>query len=370
MLVVFVDALGARQSERLAQRSMGLAHRTSLRGVLGYSSGALPTVLTGVDPSVHGRMCLFSRAETDTSLLAPLSWLGLLPRLVHERPRLRGMLSSWLRQSRNLRGYVQLGRVPPSAFRWLDMPERDDLFQTETIGGARTFLADAREAGLSVFSARWQLDETARWQDALSRLAQEPPDLAFLYATELDGLLHRVGNEAGEVDAVLDRLAARIVRARELMGRGGAEVRTLVVGDHGMADVREIFDPRPLLGQLGARHFVDSTMLRLWGDGPTLDRAHRLLASRFPGRWLDADALAERRAPAFGGRYGDALWLLPEGHLFAPSFMGGAVRGMHGYDLDAPSAQAGLLTDAADVAREVKSLTGIAGVVREHFALV
>src|SRR6185436_9386184 len=108
---------------------------------LGYSSGALPTLLTGAPPAAHGRMCLFSkRRAEEASILAPLSWLGLLPRVVHERGRLRRALARALAQARGLTGYVALHRVPPEAFRWLDLPEREDLFHAEQIGRARTFL--------------------------------------------------------------------------------------------------------------------------------------------------------------------------------------------------------------------------------------
>src|SRR4051812_46783423 len=89
VLVVFVDALGPDQLESAGGLG-GLPHRGRLRGILGYSCGALPTLLTGAPPERHGRMCLFSHVERgEEGVLAPLKWLGLLPRLVHERGRLR-----------------------------------------------------------------------------------------------------------------------------------------------------------------------------------------------------------------------------------------------------------------------------------------
>jgi len=73
VLVVFIDAMGPNQAPLLLEAGLDLPEVTSVRGILGYSSGAIPTILTGAPPSKHGRMCLFSRLEEDdTPPLAPL----------------------------------------------------------------------------------------------------------------------------------------------------------------------------------------------------------------------------------------------------------------------------------------------------------
>ncbi|MCP3137425.1 alkaline phosphatase family protein [Pyxidicoccus xibeiensis] len=369
VLVVFVDALGPSQLEASGGLG-GLTHRGHLRGILGYSCGALPTLLTGAPPERHGRMCLFSHAEREGGVLAPLKWLGLLPRLVHERGKLRRAAAKVLMKTAGLTGYVDLYRVPPELFRWLDLPEREDLFNAERIGGVETFLSVARRAGLRVFAAPWQMPEEDRWAHTCAVLRARKPDLAFAYATELDGALHRAGNGSREAWAAARRVTERIERAVEAMRSGGGEVTTVVVGDHGMADIRDVVDPRRLLEELrGTRLFVDSTMMRFWGDDRTLERAReRMAAHGLWGRWLDEEALVKRQAPVRGAPYGQALFVLREGALFAPSFVGGAVRGMHGYDLDSPSAYAAIASDApvpedcgalADVAGWVCSMLGL-----------
>lgn len=370
-LVVFVDALGPAELERTAELLDFLPHRRALRGVLGYSSGALPTLLTGAPPAVHGRMCLFSkRRDDDHSILGPLSWLRLLPSALHERGPVRRLIAQALAKARGLTGYVALHRVPPSAFQWLDLPERDDLFQTDTIGGARTFLADARDEGLSVFTADWRLPEAQRWSEALNTLEHTRPDLSFLYATELDAALHERGTTDTAINPVLERAARRIQRAREILAEDGANLFTVLVGDHGMADVNAVIDPRPLLASLGLKHaFVDSTMLRLWGSDEDLSRARlKLERSGIAGSWLEAADLDARLAPTTGDPYGRAIWLLPEGSIFAPSFVGGRVRGMHGYDLGTPSSFAALASDDPRALR-CASLSDIGGIVRERLGL-
>ena len=368
VVIVFVDALGPALAMQLAEHLRTPMTARGLRGVLGYSTGALPTVLTGAPPNVHGRMCLFTRAGGAERLLAPLRWLGLLPRLLHERRRVRAAVERLLRWRHGLDGYLALHRVPPRAFSWLDIPEREDLFAADTIGGATTFLADARRAGLSVYAAPWQLRESERWAASDAALAAAAPSLTFLYATELDGVMHAEGTRAQRLDERMARLAVHIDRARDRLSAGGAVVTTLVVGDHGMADVTRTVDPRPVLARAKVTHaFVDSTMVRAWGPAAELAQLRRAFEDDgAPGRWLDPAALATRAVPE---HQADGLWLLPEGALFAPSFLGGAVRGMHGYDLDQPSAQAGLLSDDPAILAATRSLTDVATVVRARLSL-
>jgi hypothetical protein len=269
-----------------------------------------------------------------------------------------------------LSGYVALHRVPPAAFRWLDIPEREDLFRADTIGRARTFLADARATGLSVYTSNWRLPEAQRWDDAFVSLQDRKPDLTFLYCAELDAHLHQFGNGDTRTHRVFSRIAQRISRAREILGTDGRPFVTIIVGDHGMADVTRIIDPRPLVGRLGMdRAIIDSTMLRFWADAANLSRARRELEqSGVPGSWLDLNALRTRGVPVTKAPFGQALWLLPEGMIFAPSWVGGKARGMHGYDVGTQSSEAALASDDPSISH-CQSLTDVAGVIRGHLGL-
>lgn len=371
VLVAFVDALGPAQLDSAPAAFSSFVHRRKLDGVLGYSSGALPTILTGAPPRVHGRMCLFTAHRGQgPSVLAPLRWLGLLPRFVHERAALRRRIAAALAHVHGLTGYVALHRIPPRAFAELDLPEREDMFRAATIGGARSFLADARSAGLNVFSADWRAPEETRQRRTLRALERDPPELAFIYATSLDATMHRLGPEHDAVAACLHGISGHVSRAQAAMARGGADVTTLVVGDHGMAKVMSTTDPRPALARLGSlRYFVDSTMLRVWGSARDVERARGVFESaRWPGQFLERPALERRGVPVEGDAYGRALFLLAEGHIFSPSWVGGTVAGMHGYDIGCASTQAALLSDAP-MSPECRSLEDVAGLVRRGLGL-
>src|SRR4029434_5340572 len=110
--------------------------------------------------------------------------------------------------------------------------------------------------------------------------------------------------------------------------------------------------------------FVDSTMIRFWGSDASLRAARQELErAAWPGRWLEDADLRERQVPRQGHPYGNAFFLLDEGVLFAPSFLGGRVAGMHGYDLTSSSCRAALASDVP-IPEDCRAIVSIAPVVR------
>lgn len=366
VLIVFIDAFGPDQLARFDEFFSFLPYRKSLHGILGYSSGALPTILTGQTPNMHGRMCLFSaRKEGETSILRPMKWLGLLPKVVHERSKVRRVAEKILKTSAKLEGYVALHKVPPELFEWLDMPEREDMFQADQIGGVPTFLAEARKAGLSVYAAPWQLPEEQRWIHSFEALSQQKPDLAFLYATTLDGVMHREGPNGFTAPDAAEIIANNINRAREIMASDGSTLTSLVIGDHGMAEVDKVFDPRKMLARVGTmKLFVDSTMIRAWGTDQELSRLrNEVETENWPGTWLQDEDLASRKVPK-DYVFGRAIFLLNEGGIYAPSFLGGRVAGMHGYDTGCACTKAAIASDRP-INEGVVAIDNISNIVKE-----
>jgi hypothetical protein len=109
--------------------------------------------------------------------------------------------------------------------------------------------------------------------------------------------------------------------------------------DHGMADVTHQVDVMAIVAATGLksrvdyRVFYDSTMARFWFASPLAEAAVRRALEDLPGRFLTR-ADEERWGIHFADRrYGEAIWLVDEGGLIVPSFMGRTgVAAMHGYD--------------------------------------
>ena len=69
-IFVLIDALGWRFVEGRDFLNDLLPYRSPLRTVLGFSSGAIPTILTGVPPAVTGHWNLLLRSRGFTIPLA------------------------------------------------------------------------------------------------------------------------------------------------------------------------------------------------------------------------------------------------------------------------------------------------------------
>jgi hypothetical protein len=70
-IFVLIDALGWKLLDGRTFLAAWLPFRKPLRTVLGYSSAAIPSILTGLLPSQHGRWALFYRDPQH----APFRWL-------------------------------------------------------------------------------------------------------------------------------------------------------------------------------------------------------------------------------------------------------------------------------------------------------
>lgn len=370
VLVVFADSLGPQALARAKGFMPWINHSWQLQGELGYSSGALATLLTGATPTEHGRMCLFEQYRgSGQGPLAPLQVLGFLPKIVHERAALRRRLASAFASIQGMTGYFALHRVPPEHFQWLDVAEREDIFEADTIGGQSTFLTRARKAGLSVYTTPWQHNEGTRWQQALAQSRKQAADLTFVYSANLDAVQHTHGPNSSEVDQALYQLGNQISQMREAVASDGRDVVTLLVGDHGMSEVNRAVDPRPFTKNLsGVRYFVDSTMIRFWGNVSELGAARKVIENMRAGYWLDSQALDDRQCPTKTGASGQAMYLAEEGTIFSPSFVGGVVRGMHGYDTNTASSRAALASDVSLGA--VNSIRDVSSVISSKLGIV
>ena len=128
-IFLFIDALGwkiVNDHDFLADL---LPYRKKIDMQFGYSSSAIPTILSGKTPAVHGHLGLF-RFAPDASpfkLISRLSWL-FKPASFWNRGRVRHHLSKLLKKVYGFTGYFQLYRMPLWKLGYMDYCEKHDLF--------------------------------------------------------------------------------------------------------------------------------------------------------------------------------------------------------------------------------------------------
>ncbi len=365
MVVLLVDALGWELAGRTPDLAPGLPQRRKLDTILGFSSGALPTLFTGKLPAEHGRWLMYRRAAGSTPF-AGFGWLRLAGGRVRRSWRVGRVLHALVRR-RGVRGYFDLYDVPRPLLAEFDLAERDDIFAPKGLP-VDSFWDTLARRGVSRVSWDWRTPESGNFA-ALERHVEEGnADLLFCYTAGLDATLHREGSDGAGVRAWLAGLAGLLGRLEAAGARCGAAPWIYLLSDHGMVDVDGTVDVMGRLAALQVRWpvdylaFFDSTMARFWWRGSSArDQVRAALAAEPAGRWLD-DGELEREGCRFARHeYGDDVFLLDPGRLMVPSFMGSRpVRAMHGYTPSHPD-MAALLWSNRPLPADVRHLADVRG---------
>lgn len=370
-LFVFIDACGW---EIIRDRpfARGFApHRRSLRSVFGYSSACIPSILSGAWPAQHRNWCYFVHDPVRSPFKA-LRALGWLPRWVTSRRFFRRWLSRLLRGPMRFQGYFDLYNIPFAHIGRFDFTEKKSPLQPGGMNRGTNIFDFLVAEGIPYHVSDPARGETGNLHALQADIASERIDFAFLYWPELDGLMHRVGNDSPEVPARLDRYERQLAELLATARRHYQDVRLYVFSDHGMANCTRHVDLRRRIAALPLnmpRDYAvvyDSTMARFWFRN---DRARELVTASLrgvtEGRILPDDELKEL-GTFFPDRYfGELIFLVEEGVLIVPSDMGEKpLRAMHGYHPDDPQSYAALMTNVDDVSGEVTAIPHVYGLMR------
>ena len=374
-IYVLVDALGWEILRARPFLDDLLAERRWLATILGYSSGAIPTLLSGLTPSQHGHWNLFYRDPARS----PFGWtrpLARLPRPLVENRVSRRALKLLARRRSGYSGYFSLYDYPVAHLAQFDLTEKRDIYRPGGLDCPSLFddLAAAR-VPYECYNYHGHTDAQILAL-APERAARTEARVLFLYLSGLDHHLHFHVHEPDSVSATLAWYEAGLRRVWEAATRARRDVRLFVFSDHGMTPIRWTHDLRRDVQALGLRvpadylPAYDSTMARFWVSTERARAALTALLEDHPCGTLMTPAELQRLGVWFeDGRYYHLLFLMKPGMLLSPSDMG-TVRfaGMHGYHPSEPTADAVLLSTVAGD-KAVDHITGVRGVLLEDLGL-
>ena len=339
---VFVDALGWKQVQKYRFLEDLLPHRRSIEMQFGYSCTAIPTILTGQPPAVHGHLAFYDWAPDRSPFKAARYFAPLMrPRSFWRRGRVRNVLSRFVKRACGFTGYFQLYSVPFERLPFLDYCEKTDLFAPGGLAPVPN-LADAWTArGIRWHISDWRLPEAENFRVAADLFRRGAVDRAFVYSAAFDALQHdHVGDDA-VLQPKVDAYANSIRGLRDALEAGGGPFELTVFSDHGMTPLRGTADVPAILDATGlewGRDYaaaVESTMVRCWWLRPEAEEKVRaaFAAAKLPGRWLGEEYLRRHGVWREDRKFGDAIFLGDPGIQFVPGDMGvKPLNGMHGYD--------------------------------------
>ncbi|MFN0150780.1 MAG: alkaline phosphatase family protein [bacterium] len=367
-LIILIDALGWKTIENRPFLDDLILTRCPLRTVLGFSSGAEPSILTGKTPAQHGRWTMYKRASS-SSPFGLARWLALYPPALPAAHRIRRFLSWWVRSREKVAGYFDLYEVPLSLLPNFDLCERGNIFDVGGIPEAPTLFDRLSDQGIPFRSWSWRTAEAQNWRDLESAIDRGEPGYYFLYTPALDALQHSVGTQAPAVGDLVADYERRIRAIHDLAVARGLRPVLHIFADHGMKDTLGTADLIAAVRATGLRMtrdylaFYDSTMGRFWFfHDDARDRVTAALRAIPHGRVLD-DAELAREGVLFGDRrYGETIFLMNPGWQIEPSFMGSrAPRAMHGFHPDDAWSDAAFLSNHAfeNPPRDIRDLLPI-----------
>ncbi len=365
-IYVLVDALGW---ELIGNRSFLddiVVERCRLQTVLGYSSAAIPSILTGRYPIEHGHWnLLYLSPET-----SPFRWtrfLRPLPQAMLETRVGRKLVKEVSRRLGGYSGYFSTYAVPVRRLPFFDVCERQDIYQPGALGRCPSIFDVLAEQGIryECFTYHGYTDSEIVARVA-ERLRTAPTQVYFLYLSELDSYLHfHIGDAAG-VPTRIKAYEEGLRRVYRVAAQRWGEVRLFIFSDHGMTPIHSTYDLVPEVERLGLSvpdDFLptyDSTMARFWiWTDRARERLTNLLATQPCGRIVSEQELRRLGVWFEDGRYGHLIFLMQSGVTITPSDMA-RIRfaGMHGFHPDEPTSD-GILFSSVPLAEKPDHITGL-----------
>jgi predicted AlkP superfamily pyrophosphatase or phosphodiesterase len=342
MVTVFtlIDALGWQYLEGREFLNDILPYRVPLQTVLGFSSGAIPTILTGVPPSVTGHWNLFYYDPAGS----PFRWLKparFLPEAILDHRVTRKILKELGRHVLGMGPLFECS-VSPKFLPYFNYVEKKNIYDHGGIAGSSSIFDQLAQQGIPhrVYSYH-HLTDAQIVDQAIDDIRSKAASFFFLYLSEIDMFLHMHCKQPEEIEKRLREYDGWLRRVFQAAREVDAEATMTVISDHGMTPVEHHYDLVEKIDALGLKMLddylvvYDSTMARFWFFN---DRARQTVRGCLElvscGGIVPDEELRQLGVFFEDRRFGELIFLFKPGWLLAKSDFNGKgwmPIGMHGY---------------------------------------
>lgn len=350
---MFIDAMGWEIIKDRDFLKDLLPHRYRVGMQFGYSSTAIPTILTGEKPTVHKHLSFYYYAPDKSPFkIFPYLGLGLLPSAIADRWRVRHILSKIVAKRYGFTGYFEMYAMPFNRISYFDYIEKTDIFVPGGLSPVRNLADLLVEKEIPYHISNWRLQEIENVEALINDVKKGEIKFAFLYTAAMDGLLHRVTKDGSEINTKMDWYDNHIRRLFSELEKNYESIYFAVFSDHGMTTLTEVVDVKKPVEKLGYKFgkdyaaVYDSTMVRLWFFNDRAKRDILGVLKEVPfSHILDDEELKRYSIDFSDNMYGENILLMDPGYQIAPSDMGlNALPGMHGFAPEHEDSFAALLS--------------------------
>ena len=352
-IFLFIDALGWKIVNDHKFLEDLLPYRKSAFMQFGYSSSAIPTILSGKTPAEHGHLGLFrfTRKDSPFKKLSRMAWL-FKPEGFWNRGRVRHHLSKLIKKMYGFTGYFQLYRMPIWKLKYVDYCEKQDLFVADGMKPFENLHDTLRRLEVPFHISDWHLSDAENYAAAEAAI-ENGKKFLFVYTASFDGMLH---NQVADFQAVRKRLEAMTEQITSLYDKAAEHAENVhftIISDHGMTPLTGTVDVMSAIARTGlvfGRDYgacYDSTMARFYYLSENAKEIIEKAMQIFPGRFLTEEDEKKYCIYRNDRLFGDAVFLLDAGMQLAPSDMGDKpLNGMHGFAPEDIHSAAAILANA------------------------
>ena len=337
-IFLFIDALGWKIVNDHDFLPELLPSRKKINMQFGYSSSAIPTILSGRFPAEHGHLGLFRFAPESSPFKGLSCWNWLFkPEGFWNRGRVRHHLSKMIKKIYGFTGYFQLYRMPVWKLKFVDYCEKRDLFVAGGMENIPNLYDVLSKKGVNFHISDWHLPDKENYA-AAEKAIEKGKNFLFVYTANFDGVLH---DKAGDFAAVQNKLAEIKDHVTHLFAKAGEYAKNVhftIISDHGMTPLTGTVDIMSKIEKSGlvfGRDYgacYDSTMARFHYLNGHAQSVITQIMKEFPGHFLSEDE--EKRYGIYRSdrAFGEGIFLLEPGIQIVPSDMGSKpLNGMHGF---------------------------------------
>lgn len=341
-LCFFVDALGWEIVKENGFLEDIIPVRKKLKSILGYTSTCVPSILTGVMPARHGYWStyFYSPKTSPFKILFPLS---LLPKAITSRARVRGIMSKVIKNMwTGMEGYFQLYSFPFKYLRYFDYYEKENFYEVGSLGTTKTIFDYMDSNNIPFYCHLREDSDQVRFEKLEEKIEKSEVRFSYMSLGKVDAVFHMNDRYSDIAKNSIREYEKQIRNVYDLALQYYEDVQITVFSDHDMATTNDEYDVMKDINSLGLKFgkdyavVYDSTMGRFWFfNEDAKKKITEKLQAIAKGRIVPEKELKELGVYFENHRFGELIFLMKEGTLIVPSFMGAkAIPGMHGYHPD------------------------------------
>lgn len=335
---MFIDAMGWEVIKDKNFLEDVLPHRYRVKMQFGYSSTAIPTILSGKKPTEHGHLGFFYY-NPEKSPFKMLKFFRFLPKVIFSNWRVRVKLSKLIAKLKGFTGYFELYSVPFERLPYFDYSERYDIYAANGLAPVKNIKDELLERNIPHHISNWRLSEDANFQAVSDDVKRGEIRFAFLYTAAMDGLLHKVTKDGKEIPEKLKWYSEKIKKLIDEIKENYDDFTFHVMSDHGMTTLTEGVDIQGTVESVPfkwGKDYIDmhdSTMGRYWFFNDDAKKAILEKLENAPhGHLLTREEKVKYGIDFEDNKYGEEIFLMDAGYQIEPCDLGRkALPGMHGF---------------------------------------